>query len=101
MDYSLTANSVGVATASSSEEHSMRDLPITTQTEAVGADHASPLRARLAARDVNFYYDKFQALKDVTLDILENQVTALIGPSGCGKSTFLRTLNRMNDLIPG
>mgnify|MGYP006272809421 CR=1 FL=1 len=51
--------------------------------------------------NLNLYYGNFQALKDVTMDIAENQVTALIGPSGCGKSTFLRTLNRMNDLIDG
>lgn len=49
--------------------------------------------------NVNFYYDDFQALKDLNLKIEEKKVTALIGPSGCGKSTFLRCLNRMNDLI--
>ncbi len=49
---------------------------------------------------VNFYYGEKQALYDITLPIRERQVTALIGPSGCGKTTFLRTLNRMNDLIP-
>jgi phosphate transport system ATP-binding protein len=51
--------------------------------------------------DLDFFYGKARALKGVTLDILRNEVTALIGPSGCGKSTFLRCLNRMNDLIPG
>jgi phosphate transport system ATP-binding protein len=56
---------------------------------------------KISARDVNFYYGKTRALKDITLDIYEKQVTALIGPSGCGKSTFIRLLNRMNDLIPG
>ncbi|MGJ8730491.1 phosphate ABC transporter ATP-binding protein PstB [Listeria aquatica] len=50
--------------------------------------------------DVDLFYGTKQALKKVSLSIKENQVTALIGPSGCGKSTFLRTLNRMNDLIP-
>lgn len=50
---------------------------------------------------LNFYYGKKQALFDVALPLRNRQVTALIGPSGCGKSTFLRTLNRMNDLIPG
>lgn len=50
---------------------------------------------------VDLYYGAFQALKDVNLRIEKNQITALIGPSGCGKSTFLRTLNRMNDLVPG
>src|SRR5471030_185963 len=50
-------------------------------------------------KNLNLYYGKSQALKDITLEIEKNAVTALIGPSGCGKSTFLRTLNRMNDLI--
>lgn len=50
---------------------------------------------------LNLYYDRFHALKDVSLDIPEKAITAFIGPSGCGKSTLLRTLNRMNDMIPG
>jgi phosphate transport system ATP-binding protein len=56
---------------------------------------------KIHVKNVNFYYGTKQALYDVTLPIAELQVTALIGPSGCGKTTFLRTLNRMNDLIPG
>ncbi|HLX39170.1 MAG TPA: phosphate ABC transporter ATP-binding protein PstB [Ktedonobacteraceae bacterium] len=52
-------------------------------------------------KNVNFFYGSKQALYDVSVPVREHQVTALIGPSGCGKSTFLRTLNRMNDLIPG
>jgi len=56
---------------------------------------------KIAVRGLNFFYGPVQALFDVTLDILPCQVTALIGPSGCGKSTFLRTLNRMNDVIDG
>jgi len=56
---------------------------------------------RIDVRNTNFWYSAKQALFDVTIPIREKQVTALIGPSGCGKSTFLRTLNRMNDLIPG
>ncbi len=51
-------------------------------------------------RELNFYYGKLQALKGVSVDIKEHQITALIGPSGCGKTTFLRLLNRMNDIIP-
>ena len=50
-------------------------------------------------KDLNLYYDKFQALKDVSFNIKENEITAFIGPSGCGKSTLLRCFNRMNDLI--
>lgn len=55
----------------------------------------------MSAANLNFFYGKLQALHDVSLDMEENRVTALIGPSGCGKSTFLRTLNRMNETIPG
>jgi phosphate transport system ATP-binding protein len=55
----------------------------------------------IVARDLNFYYGENQVLFDVSLTVPERSVTALIGPSGCGKSTFLRTLNRMNDLIEG
>ncbi|HVL91572.1 MAG TPA: phosphate ABC transporter ATP-binding protein PstB [Actinomycetota bacterium] len=51
--------------------------------------------------DVSVYYGDFRAVRDVTLDIAQHQITALIGPSGCGKSTLIRVLNRMNDLIPG
>ena len=54
----------------------------------------------LSARDLNLYYGDNHALKNINIDIPANEITALIGPSGCGKSTFLRTLNRMNDLIP-
>jgi phosphate transport system ATP-binding protein len=55
----------------------------------------------LEIKDVDFFYDDFQALENITMDVEKNKVTALIGPSGCGKSTFLRTINRMNDLIEG
>jgi phosphate transport system ATP-binding protein len=57
-------------------------------------------KIKMKAEGLDFFYGSFQALKDVNLEIKEQQITALIGPSGCGKSTFLRTLNRMNDLIP-
>ena len=55
----------------------------------------------IEVRDLSLFYGTFQALKSIGLDIDEKRITALIGPSGCGKSTFLRTLNRMNDLIDG
>src|SRR3989304_8497412 len=57
-------------------------------------------RIKMKAEGLDFFYGAFQALKNIDLIIKEKQITALIGPSGCGKSTFLRTLNRMNDLIP-
>jgi phosphate transport system ATP-binding protein len=81
------------------------------------ADRALPSLAGLAARPqstatntgapkiesigLNFYYGQTQALRDISVKLTPNVVTAFIGPSGCGKSTFLRTLNRMNDIIPG
>lgn len=55
----------------------------------------------ISVRELDFYYDNVQALKNINMDIQAQRITALIGPSGCGKSTFLRCLNRMNDLIPG
>ncbi len=64
------------------------------------AAHAVDAPPKLRARDVNVFYGDKQALFDVSLDIPERAVTALIGPSGCGKSTFLRCINRMNDTIP-
>ena len=57
-------------------------------------------KTKLQTQNYALYYGNFQALKDINIEIPERQVTALIGPSGCGKSTFLRTFNRMNDLIP-
>ncbi|HET8957955.1 MAG TPA: phosphate ABC transporter ATP-binding protein, partial [Microcella sp.] len=56
---------------------------------------------RIEVRDLNVYYGKFKAVEDVTLTIEPRSVTAFIGPSGCGKSTFIRTLNRMHEVIPG
>ena len=56
---------------------------------------------KISVKDLNLYYGDFQALKHITMDIGRNQITAFIGPSGCGKSTFLKTLNRMQDLVPG
>ncbi len=57
--------------------------------------------SKISVRDLNFFYGKAQALYQISLEIPEREVMAFIGPSGCGKSTFLRTLNRMNDTIPG
>jgi phosphate transport system ATP-binding protein len=58
-------------------------------------------QAKVSVRDLNFFYGNTQALFNISLQIAERRVMAFIGPSGCGKSTFLRTLNRMNDTIPG
>jgi phosphate transport system ATP-binding protein len=61
----------------------------------------SSLRDKIAIRHLNFFYGETRALKDISLPLYENRVTAFIGPSGCGKSTLLRVLNRMYDLYPG
>ncbi len=64
-------------------------------------ENPNTLTPALEVRNLNFFYGKFQGLKDVNLNIAERKVTAFIGPSGCGKSTLLRTLNRMYSLYPG
>jgi phosphate transport system ATP-binding protein len=57
------------------------------------------MNTKFSIKDLNLHYGSFKALKNITIEIPKNKVTALIGPSGCGKSTFLKTLNRMNDLV--
>ncbi|MBK5260530.1 MAG: ATP-binding cassette domain-containing protein, partial [Thermoanaerobaculia bacterium] len=82
---------------------------VTTQpTPGTRAPHVQPRpaapsepAAKIQVRDFNFYYGETKVLHSIDLDIPEKQVTAFIGPSGCGKSTFLRSINRMNDIIPG
>ena len=68
---------------------------------AVLKTEVAPLITKAEAKNLSFYYGDFKALKNITLPIYENKVTALIGPSGCGKSTFLRCFNRMHDLYSG
>ena len=58
------------------------------------------METKISTSDLNLYYGNNHALKNINLDIYENQIRAFIGPSGCGKSTYLKTLNRMNDLVP-
>ena len=58
------------------------------------------METKISTSDLNLYYGNNHALKNINLDIYENQITAFIGPSDCGKSTYLKTLNRMNDLVP-
>ncbi|TKX80518.1 phosphate ABC transporter ATP-binding protein PstB [Halorubrum sp. SD626R] len=78
------------------------DSLITTEVQADSNDDRAPLAdagTAVAARNLDVYYGDEQAIDDVTMEIPEKRVTALIGPSGCGKSTFLRCINRMNDMI--
>jgi phosphate transport system ATP-binding protein len=72
--------------------------PMPTQT---AAQIQAPPQLAIEADDFSFWYGGTRALNDITLQIPQKRVTAFIGPSGCGKSTFLRSINRMNDLIPG
>jgi phosphate transport system ATP-binding protein len=74
-----------------------------TMPMASGAPTANPaeMSAKIAVSGMDFYYGVRRVLEQINVDIAANHVTALIGPSGCGKSTFLRSLNRMNDIIPG
>jgi phosphate transport system ATP-binding protein len=83
----------------------VKDIDHLTKFETIhstrGATKMNAHPVKVSACQVDFYYGKTKALDDVNLEIRDKQITALIGPSGCGKSTFLRTLNRMNDLITG
>jgi len=79
-------------------ECDIRESAKVREYETIGEPYTD--NAKICARDVNVYYGDKQAIIDVSLDIGSNEVLAMIGPSGCGKSTFLRTLNRMNDIIP-
>ena len=78
-------------------------VTMVTEVAAVNEQQVSitSAQSKIRVNDLNLFYGEKQALFNVSLDIKEKEVTALIGPSGCGKSTFLRTLNRMNDLIDG
>ena len=71
------------------------------ETPAVPTEPVADATAKIEVAGLNFYYGDRRALDDIHLKVRPNEVTALIGPSGCGKSTFLRTLNRMNDIVPG
>jgi phosphate transport system ATP-binding protein len=73
---------------------------IVADRDAAQASATTEMSYAIETRDLNVYYANFRAVKDVTLQIQPNKITALIGPSGCGKSTVLRSFNRMNDLVP-
>ena len=94
----VTSTAAAAATPDESCATSIRtSRPVVAESTATDSSQAVKIRAK----NVDFFYGTNQVLFDVSLDIPEKSVTALIGPSGCGKSTFLRTLNRMNDIIEG
>ena len=78
------------------ESAKIRETNVPTDTPAPAVEAA---RTKLQAVNLNFFYGSFQALHNITLELPEKRITAMIGPSGCGKSTFLRTLNRINETI--
>ena len=71
-----------------------------TSNEAKEENHMEDKKVVFDTRELNLWYGEDQALKNINLEILQNEVTAIIGPSGCGKSTYIKTLNRMIELIP-
>jgi len=96
----MTDNSEQEYTAST-DDPTADEMSIETDvsTSVSSSDSTQHANTVVSAENVSVWYNDEQALQDITLDIPENQVTAMIGPSGCGKSTFLRCINRMNDLI--
>ena len=82
------------------KETALNEMQKTNGSDLENRDEKSYVEIKIATKNLNVYYGQAQALKQVTVDIAKQSVTALIGPSGCGKSTFLRTVNRMNDTIP-
>ena len=76
---------------------------IPTPTVSRSGERTAPadLKLKAEARDFNFHYGSFHALRPLNIPVYDKRVTALIGPSGCGKSTFVRSFNRMHDLYPG
>ncbi|APW98534.1 phosphate ABC transporter ATP-binding protein [Halobiforma lacisalsi AJ5] len=94
----MTANGGGPGTVSTSET-GRPESGIGSVTDEDSRRDAEPAETIIESRDLDVYYGDDQALQSISMEIPEQQVTALIGPSGCGKSTFLRSINRMNDLI--
>src|SRR5262249_48596362 len=74
--------------------------PVNPSIPTLGAHPVTEATAKIDVTGMNFYYGERRVLDQVALKVRSNEVTALIGPSGCGKSTFLRSLNRMNDIVP-
>jgi phosphate transport system ATP-binding protein len=101
----------GIYTAETTEEEAsdrlavmlLQDPPVVPTPPVISSQTAPSVAAppKIQVAGMNFYYGQRRALENISLNVQPNQVTAFIGPSGCGKSTFLRSLNRMNDVIPG
>ncbi|MDR2492582.1 MAG: phosphate ABC transporter ATP-binding protein PstB [Coriobacteriales bacterium] len=99
-----TVTAATVAADTSPNDDSRASAPVrlgTVTFKSVNPPLENPQHVKFSIRGLDLFYDSFQALHSVSLDILTNEITAFIGPSGCGKSTLIKTLNRMNDLIEG
>jgi len=90
----------GVAMTKMPVQTAAPKIEVRQRMEPTATSENEAARAKVAVRDLNFFYGRSHALHDISIEIPERIVMAFIGPSGCGKSTFLRTLNRMNDVIP-
>jgi phosphate transport system ATP-binding protein len=90
----------GVAMTKTPVQTSAPRIEVRQRTEPTNTAKNEPLKAKVSVQELNFFYGKSHALHNISIEIPERIVMAFIGPSGCGKSTFLRTLNRMNDVIP-
>lgn len=100
MDY--TPEDSAQAMARAAEEAALRERGDAPMVPAgAGSEVAPEHKTRISVENVNLYYGDHHAMKDVSIDIPEREITSFIGPSGCGKSTLLRSLNRMNDLVEG
>jgi len=96
----MTPDESTQSSASTGTQTTTTDGPLVDQQIDVDTNDARPsAETVIEARHIDVFYDDVQALDDVSIEIPEQQVTAMIGPSGCGKSTFLRSINRMNDLV--
>jgi phosphate transport system ATP-binding protein len=97
--------SVVTTTGSKSTRHAKVSLPLVALPQVKAREDGHPVTVTaevvIRANDLSIYYGSFAAVREVSLEVLEHHVTAIIGPSGCGKSTLLRAMNRMNDFIPG
>src|SRR5215218_1908364 len=82
------------------EDEAAAAVGVTSKTTPSPDGERAPRRVIFDVDDISVFYGEHKAIRNVTLDLHVNEITALIGPSGCGKSTFIRCLNRMNDLIP-
>jgi len=97
----MTVDTLPDAAADMAQEPTLIAVrPLVTAEPAAAAGSSAARPVKVALRDLSVFYGSFRAVREITLDVAANSVTAIIGPSGCGKSTLLRAINRMTDLVP-